>query len=164
MAASYDRELIAQMLEGARRGDLHQFSVESIERAISQLRAAENADAAGVRTASIAPAEAKGEAVAWRNPTPYGVGYSFASEEVMRDMVGYVAESFDAPQPAGGEAVAVPEGFVLVPRKANGNMIHAAVRVWDSSSAPDPEQLQVASETWNAMLAAAPTVSAEGDR
>ena len=54
----------------------------------------------------IAPAEAKGEAVAWRNPTPYGVGYSFASEEVMRDLVGYVAESFDTPQPAGGEAVA----------------------------------------------------------
>ena len=54
----------------------------------------------------IAPAEAKGEAVAWRNPTPYGVGYSFASEEVMRDMVGYVAESFDAPQPPAGEAVA----------------------------------------------------------
>ena len=47
MAASYDRELIAQMLEGARRGDLHQFSVESIERAISQLRAADNRDAAG---------------------------------------------------------------------------------------------------------------------
>lgn len=55
----------------------------------------------------IAPAEAKGEAVAWRNPTPYGVGYSFASEEVMRDLVGYVAESFDTPQPAGGEAVAL---------------------------------------------------------
>ena len=58
---------------------------------------------------------------------------------------------------AAQQTVAVPEGFVLVPRKANGNMIHAAVRVWDSSSAPDPEQLQVASETWNAMLAAAPT-------
>lgn len=55
MAASYDRELIAQMLEGARRGDLHQFSVESIERAISQLRAADNADAAGVHTARRLP-------------------------------------------------------------------------------------------------------------
>lgn len=56
----------------------------------------------------------------------------------------------------------VPEGFVLVPRKANGKMIHAAVRVWDSSSAPDPEQLQVASETWNAMLAAAPPAPSGG--
>lgn len=52
-----------------------------------------------VNTARVAPAEAKGEAVAWRNPTPYGVGYSFASEEVMHDLVGYVAESFDAPPP-----------------------------------------------------------------
>ena len=54
--------------------------------------------------------------------------------------------------------------FVLVPRKANGNMIHAAVRVWDSSSAPDPEQLQVASETWVAMLAAAPPAPSGGLR
>ncbi len=65
---------------------------------------------------------------------------------------------------AAQQAVAVPEGFVLVPRNANGNMIHAAVRVWDSSSAPDPEQLQVASETWNAMLAAAPSAPSGGWR
>ena len=68
-------------------------------------------------------------------------------------------EDFQAkyePEQALAPPTAAPEGMVLVPRKANGNMIHAAVRVWDSSSAPDPEQLQVASETWNAMLSAAP--------
>jgi hypothetical protein len=38
-----------------------------------------------------------GEAVAWRKPTPYGVAYNFASEEIMRDIAAYVRESFTTP-------------------------------------------------------------------
>lgn len=31
------------------------------------------------------------EVVAWRVPTPYGMGYSFASDEVMRDLTVWLA-------------------------------------------------------------------------
>ena len=47
---TYDRELIARMLEAARRRAMHQFSVETWEGQIAALRTADNADAAGVRT------------------------------------------------------------------------------------------------------------------
>lgn len=35
------------------------------------------------------------EPVAWRVPTPYGVGYNFASEKVMRDMADWIAHGFE---------------------------------------------------------------------
>ena len=44
----YDRELIARMLEAARRSTMHQFSVETWEGQIAALRAADNRDAARV--------------------------------------------------------------------------------------------------------------------
>lgn len=75
----YDRELIAQMLEAARRGSLHQFSVESVEGAVAALRAADNADAADVGTARV---DARGD-VRSVIARAIGCGYSRGHRDTM---------------------------------------------------------------------------------
>ena len=51
---SYDRELVAEMLEAAAQRNSYLFSVDAIRAQADLLRAADNADAAGVHTARLA--------------------------------------------------------------------------------------------------------------
>lgn len=46
----------------------------------------------------------QGEAVAWRHRTPYGDGYSFASERVMKDMTDWLTPSAGSADPNDGHA------------------------------------------------------------
>ena len=48
MAATYDRELIAEMLAAAAHGGIHLFAMDAVMGQIAALRAADNRDAAGV--------------------------------------------------------------------------------------------------------------------
>ena len=61
MTEAYDRELIARMLTELSSMGSSIFLGESISAQAELLIAADNAAAAGTRTASIAPAEAKGD-------------------------------------------------------------------------------------------------------
>ena len=48
MDATYDRELIAEMLAAAAHGGIHLFAMDAVMGQIAALRAADNRDAAGV--------------------------------------------------------------------------------------------------------------------
>ncbi|GAB3744968.1 hypothetical protein [Lysobacter olei] len=61
-----------------------------------------------------------GEAVAWRRDTPYGIGYSFASEDVMRDMADWLAPTTPP---------SLPAGWALVPER-----MHAPADAWESAA------------------------------
>lgn len=106
-AAEYDRELVARMLEAARNGSLHKFSVESVERQCALLRAADNAEAAGVHTAQRVAAGDDGLA----EFTEYFVRNYHGPDTIISDPKWHAPRIFRAAQraiapPPTGEAVA----------------------------------------------------------
>jgi len=94
---SYDRELIARMLADYATFAKTKFQLGPVWAQIEALRAADDADATGVHTARIAPAEAKGDECPncvspWKCNGPH---------------IGEAPDyGYDTPQPPAGEAVA----------------------------------------------------------
>jgi hypothetical protein len=60
------------------------------------------------------------EPVAWREPTPYGMGYSFASEEVMRDLADWLTA---APGDEGDHFVDANKKGALAPQPKDGELL-----------------------------------------
>lgn len=63
-------------------------------------------------TAPPAPkVDARGEPIAWKRETPYGVGYSFASEQVMKDMADWLAPKVDGYAVLLFDKASAPHGY-----------------------------------------------------
>lgn len=108
VSPKYDRELIARMLEEHASEERPAHTAGAIREQARLLRAADNADAAGVHTATLAPAEAKGDVLCRE-----------CGQSTMHE--GTLCYACSHPQPAGGEAVAPAVDFERF-RKAVGCM------------------------------------------
>lgn len=141
MDATYDRELIAEMLAAAAHGGIHLFAMDAVMGQIAALRAADNRDAAGVDSEEDAYViERMGKllaeiAVIVNGPEPDMTRWSY------HDLPAKVAAL------AAQQAVAVPEGLVLVP-------LDAVTAAATELTFADCEG--AAADLLNAMLAAAP--------
>lgn len=78
-----------------------------------------------------------GEAVAWRVPTPYGVGYSFASDEMMRDMADWLAPATPSEPTDSGAVVGwIDEQDAERLRNKGPGFVSCQVEVWPTAT-PD---------------------------